>query len=68
RLGVVGAAPGGPASALAAAVLGSVLPLVPVQLAGVALLLAAVGLPVIGVGIVGPDIEAPSAPGRRARS
>ncbi|MFB6622730.1 MULTISPECIES: metal ABC transporter permease [unclassified Streptomyces] len=43
-------------SALAAADLGAVLQLVPVQRAGVALLLAAVGLPVIGVVIVGLDI------------
>ncbi|MFJ2932118.1 metal ABC transporter permease [Streptomyces sp. NPDC087219] len=43
-------------SALAAADLGAMLQLVPVQRAGVALLLAAVGLPVIGVVIVGLDI------------
>ncbi|MEK9520802.1 metal ABC transporter permease [Streptomyces venezuelae] len=43
-------------SALAAADLGAMLHLVPVQRAGAALLLAAVGLPVIGVIIVGLDI------------
>ncbi|MEW1699683.1 MULTISPECIES: metal ABC transporter permease [unclassified Streptomyces] len=43
-------------SALATADLGAVLQLVPVQRAGLALLLAAVGLPVIGVVIVGLDI------------
>ncbi|MFJ9829495.1 metal ABC transporter permease [Streptomyces sp. NPDC101160] len=43
-------------STLAAADLGAMLQLVPVQRAGVALLLAAVGLPVIGVVIVGLDI------------
>ncbi|MFE9043486.1 metal ABC transporter permease [Streptomyces sp. NPDC007818] len=43
-------------TALAAADLGALLQLVPVQRAGVALLLAAVGLPVIGVVIVGLDI------------
>ncbi|MFF9065475.1 metal ABC transporter permease [Streptomyces sp. NPDC014891] len=43
-------------SALAAADLGAMLELVPVQRAGAALLLAAVGLPVIGVIIVGLDI------------
>ncbi|MFC9391358.1 metal ABC transporter permease [Streptomyces venezuelae] len=43
-------------STLAAADLGAVLQLVPVQRAGIALLLAAVGLPVIGVIIVGLDI------------
>ncbi|MEU7700188.1 metal ABC transporter permease [Streptomyces sp. NPDC015492] len=43
-------------SALATADLGAVLQLVPVQRAGAALLLAAVGLPVIGVIIVGLDI------------
>ncbi|MFI8962414.1 metal ABC transporter permease [Streptomyces sp. NPDC053493] len=43
-------------SALATADLGAMLQLVPVQRAGVALLLAAVGLPVIGVVIVGLDI------------
>ncbi|CAM5641680.1 hypothetical protein STANM337S_06349 [Streptomyces tanashiensis] len=41
---------------LAGADLGAMLQLVPVQRAGVALLLAAVGLPVIGVVIVGLDI------------
>ncbi|MFE1771071.1 metal ABC transporter permease [Streptomyces sp. NPDC059008] len=41
---------------LAAADLGALLQLVPVQRAGVALLLAAIGLPVIGVVIVGLDI------------
>ncbi len=43
-------------NALAAADLGAVLQLVPVQRAGFALLLAAIGLPVIGVVIVGLDI------------
>ena len=43
-------------STLAAADLGAMLQLVPVQRAGIALLLAAVGLPVIGVIIVGLDI------------
>ncbi|APE19672.1 MULTISPECIES: metal ABC transporter permease [Streptomyces] len=43
-------------STLAAADLGAVLQLVPVQRAGIALLLSAVGLPVIGVIIVGLDI------------
>ncbi|GEB61264.1 metal ABC transporter permease [Streptomyces gardneri] len=43
-------------NALAAADLGAMLQLVPVQRAGAALLLAAVGLPVIGVVIVGLDI------------
>ncbi|MFJ2054757.1 metal ABC transporter permease [Streptomyces sp. NPDC087908] len=43
-------------SALAAADLGAMLHLVPVQRAGAALLLAAVGLPVVGVIIVGLDI------------
>ncbi|WP_328941476.1 metal ABC transporter permease [Streptomyces sp. NBC_00250] len=43
-------------NALAAADLGAVLQLAPVQRAGIALLLAAVGLPVIGVVIVGLDI------------
>ncbi|GGY72980.1 metal ABC transporter permease [Streptomyces omiyaensis] len=43
-------------SALATADLGAVLQLVPVQRAGIALLLASVGLPVIGVVIVGLDI------------
>lgn len=43
-------------SVLAAADLGAMLQLVPVQRAGGALLLAAVGLPVIGVIIVGLDI------------
>ncbi|MFD7963959.1 metal ABC transporter permease [Streptomyces zaomyceticus] len=43
-------------NALAAADLGAVLQLVPVQRAGMALLLAAVALPVIGVVIVGLDI------------
>ncbi|MFJ9434418.1 metal ABC transporter permease [Streptomyces sp. NPDC101490] len=43
-------------SALATADLGAVLQLLPVQRAGLALLLAAVGLPVIGVVIVGLDI------------
>ncbi|MFF7187703.1 metal ABC transporter permease [Streptomyces sp. NPDC008222] len=41
---------------LAAADLGTLLQLIPVQRAGAALLLAAVGLPVIGVVIVGLDI------------
>ncbi|MET9657229.1 metal ABC transporter permease [Streptomyces sp. NPDC006510] len=43
-------------NALAAADLGSMLQLVPVQRAGIALFLAAIGLPVIGVVIVGLDI------------
>ncbi|MFE3068088.1 metal ABC transporter permease [Streptomyces sp. NPDC059247] len=43
-------------NALATADLGAVLQLVPVQRAGLALFLAAVGLPVIGVVIVGLDI------------
>lgn len=43
-------------SALATADLGTLLDLVPVRRAGVALLLAAVGLPVVGVVIVGLDI------------
>ncbi|MFF8378213.1 metal ABC transporter permease [Streptomyces sp. NPDC015661] len=43
-------------STVAAADLGAMLQLVPVQRAGFALLLAAVGLPVIGVVIVGLDI------------
>ncbi|OIJ88202.1 metal ABC transporter permease [Streptomyces colonosanans] len=43
-------------STLAAADVGQLLQLVPVQRAGVALLVAAVGLPVIGVVIVGLDI------------
>ncbi|MFF8835714.1 metal ABC transporter permease [Streptomyces sp. NPDC015130] len=43
-------------SALATADLGAVLQLVPVQRAGLALLLAAVALPVVGVIIVGLDI------------
>ncbi|MFD4956560.1 metal ABC transporter permease [Streptomyces sp. NPDC058451] len=43
-------------SVLAAADLGQLLQLVPVQRAGVALLVAAIGLPVIGVVIVGLDI------------
>lgn len=43
-------------NALAAADVGQLLHLAPVQRAGVALLLAAVGLPVIGVVIVGLDI------------
>ncbi|MFD5806073.1 metal ABC transporter permease [Streptomyces sp. NPDC127020] len=43
-------------SALAAADVGQLLQLVPVQRAGAALLVAAIGLPVIGVVIVGLDI------------
>ncbi|MEU2989718.1 metal ABC transporter permease [Streptomyces griseoincarnatus] len=43
-------------SVLAAADVGQLLQLVPVQRAGIALLVAAVGLPVIGVVIVGLDI------------
>ncbi len=43
-------------SALATADLGTLLHLLPVQRAGLALLLAAVGLPVVGVVIVGLDI------------
>ncbi|MFB7459429.1 metal ABC transporter permease [Streptomyces sp. NPDC056188] len=43
-------------SVLAAADVGQLLQLVPVQRAGVALLVAAIGLPVIGVVIVGLDI------------
>jgi zinc transport system permease protein len=43
-------------TSLAAADMGELLRLVPVQRAGIALLLAAVGLPVIGVVIVGLDI------------
>ncbi|NJQ01180.1 metal ABC transporter permease [Streptomyces zingiberis] len=43
-------------NALAAADVGALLELVPVQRAGLALLVAAVGLPVIGVVIVGLDI------------
>lgn len=46
---------GGPVN-LATADLGTLLQLVPVQRAGIALLLAAIGLPVIGVVIVGLDI------------
>lgn len=44
------------AASLASADLGTLLQLAPVQRAGFALLLAAVGLPVIGVVIVGLDI------------
>lgn len=47
---------GDPSALLAAAELGELLRLPPVQRAGAALLLAAVGLPVIGVVIVGLDI------------